>query len=60
MRKCARFRRTRVMATRLDRSGRLPVVIFSLVYLLARRLYEDWRRCIGWSASMFDNGVART
>jgi len=48
------------MATRLDGSGRLPVVIFSLVYLLARRLYEDWRQRIGWSASMFDNGAART
>lgn len=30
----------RVMATRLDGSGTMPVVIFSLVYLLARRLFE--------------------
>jgi hypothetical protein len=30
----------RVVATRLDGSGRMPVVIFPLVYLLVRRLFE--------------------
>ena len=31
------------------------VVIFSLVYLLTQRQCEDWRRRIGWSASMLDD-----
>ena len=35
------------------------VVIFSLVYLLTQRQCEDWRRRIGWSASMLDDEAAR-
>jgi hypothetical protein len=47
------------VAVRLNGSDRMPVVIFSLVYLLTQRQCEDWRRRMGWSASMLDDEAAR-
>jgi hypothetical protein len=37
----------------------MPVVIFSLVHLLAQRHGEEWRRGIGWSVSMLAGEAMR-